>query len=249
MPPLLERREAAAHAPARPALVLARDAGSASDGLVASGLCKRLRSGRKWTEVLRDLDLQAPGGAVVWVGGRNGVGKTTLLRVLSGILLPDDGSVRALGVDARADRRTYQRRVGFLSAGDRGLYARLAVGRQLEYWARIAFVPRAERQDVVAAAVEDFVLEPLMNRRVERLSLGQRQRVRLALAFLHRPYIALLDEPANSLDDEGVAALRRATAAVTSRGGVVVWCSPPGDRDLIDSHLGFELQNGRLARA
>jgi ABC-2 type transport system ATP-binding protein len=183
------------------------------------------------------------------VGGRNGVGKTTLLRILSGILLPDDGNVRALGVDARADRRTYQRHVGFLSAGDRGLYARLAVRWQLEYWARIAFVPRAEREDVVAAAVEDFGLGPFMNRRVERLSLGQRQRVRLALAFLHEPCIALLDEPANSLDDEGVAALQKAAAAVTYRGGVVVWCSPPGGRDLIDSHLGFELQDGRLARA
>lgn len=159
---LRETDGAASNVPEQPALVLVPESGPRPKGLVASGLRKRLRSGRTWTEVLKGLDLQAPGGAVVWVGGRNGMGKATLLRILSGILVPDDGSVRALGVDARLDRRTYQQQVGFLSAGDRGLYARIAVRRQLEYWARIA-----------------------VNRRAERLSLGQRQRVRLALAFLH----------------------------------------------------------------
>ena len=61
---------------------------------------------------------------------------------------------------------------------------------------------------------------------MDRLSMGQRQRVRLAMAFMHDPTWSLLDEPLNSLDQEGAELLRGRLAAVAGRGGAVIWCAP-----------------------
>ena len=81
-------------------------------------------------------------GTVTWVGGRNGAGKTTMLRIAAGLIEPHHGTVTALGVDPRRHRGRYQRLVSFLPAGDRGLYARLSVRRQLEFCARISLLRR-----------------------------------------------------------------------------------------------------------
>jgi ABC-2 type transport system ATP-binding protein len=78
----------------------------------------------------------------------------------------------------------------------------------------------------VDGALEEFALGELAGRRVDRMSMGQRQRLRLALAFLATPDVALLDEPLTSLDDEGAALLRGALAKLRARGGAVLWCSP-----------------------
>ena len=70
------------------------------------------------------------------------VGKTTLLRIAAGILIPQAGTVRLSGMDPIRNRGICQRRLGYLSAGDRGLYARMTVRQHLDYWARLAYVPR-----------------------------------------------------------------------------------------------------------
>jgi ABC-2 type transport system ATP-binding protein len=173
-------------------------------------------------------------GSVSWIGGANGVGKTTLLRIITGLLAPDQGSVRVCGLEHHRERREYQRHIAFLSAGSVGLYARMSVRQHLSYWARIAFVPRSDRDQLIEAAIDSFALAALSDRRADRLSMGQRQRLRLAMCFLPRPSLALLDEPRNSLDSEGVAFLGQAVDNVTDRGGAALWCSPIGE------DLGFE---------
>jgi len=216
--------------------------------LAVGGLGKRWRTGAEaW--VLRDVELSLAAGTVAWVGGANGTGKTTLLRMLSGILAPDEGQVCFRGLDGDRERRAYQRQVGLVSAGDRALYARLRVRHHLELWMGLAFVPRAQQRDRLEEAAAAFGLTELLERRADRLSLGQRQRVRLALATLHRPGLLLLDEPANSLDDEGLSLLRDAVRSVTVGGGVVVWCSPPHERETIGSDAAFLIASGRLAAA
>src|SRR6185312_4267278 len=81
--------------------------------------------------VLDDVSLTLSPGTVTWIGGRNGVGKTTLLRLAAGILLPQEGSVRMGALTPQARGGAFQRQIGFLSAGDRGLQARLRVRQQL----------------------------------------------------------------------------------------------------------------------
>ena len=196
--------------------------------------------------VLDGVDLTLGPGEVTWVGGRNGVGKTTLLRLAAGILLPQRGTVRIEGVASDAAGRRYQRKLGFLSAGDRGLQARLRVSQQLDYWARLAYVPRERRAELVALNLERFGLVEFADRRVDRMSMGQRQRIRLAMAFLHEPPVVLLDEPRNSLDDQGYELLSKETGRAAAGGAAILWCSPRGEERVIECDASFTLEDGEL---
>jgi ABC-type multidrug transport system ATPase subunit len=199
--------------------------------------------------VLAGVDLALDLGTKTWVGGRNGVGKTTLLRIAAGLIDPDRGRAQVWGFAAREDRSRYQRLVSFLPAGDRGLYARLTVRHQLEFWARMAMMEPARVRPGVEEAIDVFELRELAGRRVDRMSMGQRQRLRIAMTFLTEPEIVLLDEPLTSLDSEGGEVLNRAIDDLIARGGSLLWCSPSGEHleQRFDAH--WVLERGRLVRA
>jgi ABC-type multidrug transport system ATPase subunit len=199
--------------------------------------------------VLDDVTLTLRAGQVTWVGGRNGVGKTTLLRLAAGILLPQRGTVSIGKLTPSAKGGLYQRQIGFLSAGDRGLQARMRVSQQLDYWARLAYVPRSRRREMVEGCLERFGLEEFAQRRVDRMSMGQRQRIRLAMAFLHEPRVLLLDEPRNSLDDDGYRILNEHVEQATMRGSAILWCSPRGEDRVIECDASYTLTEGRLEDA
>jgi ABC-2 type transport system ATP-binding protein/sodium transport system ATP-binding protein len=228
-----------------PALRAAPETGPGPTLLEARSIAKAWPNG---VSVLRGVDLELQRGSAAWVGGSNGVGKTTLLRILAGILRPDAGGVELGGLDPGRDRRAYHSRIGFLSAGDRGLHARLTTRQHLDYWAKLAYLPRGERPGAVARAVELLDLGELAAKRVDRLSMGQRQRVRLSLVVLHQPDLVLLDEPRNSLDDHGYALLDRVVEHTLDRGGAVLWCSPrlEDGSDRFDAE--YLLEHGELRR-
>jgi ABC-2 type transport system ATP-binding protein len=199
--------------------------------------------------VLDGVSLTLYAGEVAWIGGRNGAGKTTLLRLAAGIFLPERGTVRLGEMTPRSAGRHYRRQIGFLSAGDRSLIARMSVTSQLDYWARLAYVPRAQRDAVVARGLERFELEELAQRRSDRLSMGQRQRLRLAMVFMHEPQVVLLDEPRNSLDDDGYRMLKEQVELAAARGAAVLWCSPRGEDQVLGCDHAFTLQDGCLEPA
>jgi ABC-2 type transport system ATP-binding protein len=199
--------------------------------------------------VLDGLDMTLVAGETVLVEGQNGAGKTTLLRIAAGLLAPDQGRIRAFGLDPLRQRREYGRQIGLLSAGDRGLYARLSVRQNLEFFAALALVPRRRRDQAVGHALARFSLEPMSERRVDRLSSGQRQRVRLASILTHQPGVILLDEPASSLDRDGLEHLAAALEDATVRGGAVLWCAPSGPRAELPVDRRYVLAGGRLRAA
>jgi ABC-2 type transport system ATP-binding protein len=217
---------------------------------VADGLLE-LRSLRKrWRgnpqPVLEGVDLDLRPGTCTWVGGRNGAGKTTLLRIAGGLIAPDSGTVSLRGLDPERNRRLFVQRVGLLTAGDRGIYARFSPRQHLEWVTRLAFVPFRTRAQHIERAIELFELGALADRRADRMSLGQRQRLRLAMTFLHTPEVVLLDEPLNSLDDEGVGILLQALEMHKAAGGTAMWCSPPSDQRSIDFDRKYLLVDGLL---
>lgn len=199
--------------------------------------------------VVAGVDLRVEPGTVTWIGGRNGAGKTTLLRIAAGLIRPDAGTVRAFGADPLTNRRRFHSRVGFLTAGSTGLYARLSVRHQLEFQAGICLLERQDRDAAVERELNRFELRELASRRVERMSMGQRQRLRLALTLLHGPQLLLLDEPRTSLDDEGTALLQAAVDTVLARGGAAVWCSPPHEGAEVRADRHLILDRGSLGRA
>jgi ABC-2 type transport system ATP-binding protein len=199
--------------------------------------------------VLEAVDLLVRPGEMIRVEGANGAGKTTLLRVAAGLIAADAGEVRAFGRDPVRDRVAYARRTGMVSAGDRGLYARLSVRQNLEFAAAIGLLPRGDRDQAITRSLDRLSLGAMADRRVDRLSTGQRQRVRLAGALLHSPDLVLLDEPGTSLDREGLQSLRGVLAGVVAEGGSVLWCAPSGAPAQLPFDRGYLLDDGRLADA
>jgi ABC-2 type transport system ATP-binding protein len=185
-------------------------------------------------------------GETVAITGRNGAGKTTLLRIAAGLIVADSGTVRVQGLDPERSRTECQRRLGFLAAGNSGLFARLKVEQHLDYWARLALLPALRRRQAIAATLVRFSLAELCGRRVDRLSMGQRQRLRIALAFLHEPDLVLLDEPRTSLDDEGAELLRHAIRDLTARGGAALLCVPSGEDAGVDLDRVLVVRDGGI---
>jgi ABC-type multidrug transport system ATPase subunit len=212
----------------------------------------RKRWDKRKPAILEDLDLELEPGAVVSLIGENGIGKTTLLRIVAGLIFADSGEVRLDGLDPRRDRVEYQSRLGFLSAGSGGLYARMSARQHLELASRIAFVRGSERTSACNDAIVHFGLGEFAFRRVDRLSMGQRQRVRLAMIFVHRPKLVLLDEPWNSLDEEGARVLADTLRAFRNAGGTAICCTPTGTElaaELKDVDVILRMKHGRLLPA
>jgi sodium transport system ATP-binding protein len=145
------------------------------------------------------VSLRIDAGEVVGLLGPNGAGKTTTLRMLAGILTPDDGSVRINGIDLREQSLAAKRRLGFLS-GDTQLYQRLTPREVLRYFGRLYEVEPSRLGGRIERLVSELEMASFADRPCRTLSSGQKQRANLARAFLHEPDVLILDEPTSALD-------------------------------------------------
>ncbi len=196
--------------------------------------------------VLDGVSLRVLAGEAVGVHGRNGSGKTTLLRIAAGLITPDSGEVELQGASPEASRRDFQRRIGFVSAGNGALFARLTVDHHLAFAARLALLDGETTRDACARVVDDFALDELRGKRVDRLSSGQRQRLRLALGFLHDPAVLLLDEPGTSLDEPARRLLADALERRRARGAAAIICSPSASAEGLSLDRSFLVLDGSL---
>jgi ABC-2 type transport system ATP-binding protein len=156
----------------------------------ASGLTKAFGA----TVALDGLDLRVERGQVFGFLGPNGAGKTTTIRVLLDLHHPSSGSVRVLGLDSMRDSVAIHARCGYLP-GDLELYPRMTARHVLDWFAGArGGVDPAFRDELV----ERF--DVTLDRRIHELSKGNRQKVGLVLAFMHRPELLVLDEPTSGLD-------------------------------------------------
>jgi heme ABC exporter ATP-binding subunit CcmA len=200
--------------------------------------------------VLNDVSLEIEPWTAVRLSGPNGVGKTTLLRIAAGLIRPEAGSVKLGDLDVEADRTSFHRSIGFVAAASTGLYARLTVRDHLRFWSRMALIDSTERRPACERVLDAFELRGMADRRVDRLSMGQRQRVRLAGAVLHDPAVVMLDEPMTSLDEDGVALLAAEVERLTRGGAAILLCAPSVEAERpvrFDRRL--VLREGRLVEA
>ena len=160
------------------------------------------------------LDLWADKGAAIHLVGPNGIGKTSLLRILAGLLRPSLTYFEHADLPARG-RLSWQGSVGMLD-GNLPLDEHLPLGRALRFW---------QAMDGGAADLERFGLAPLLEVPVRFLSTGQRKRAALACLAGQGVDHWLLDEPLNGLDSDGVALVERLVAERRAAGGVVVVAS------------------------
>ena len=168
--------------------------------------------------LLSGVTLQLRAGTLSVVTGANGAGKTSLLRLLAGLVPLSSGSATVVGIDlATQELRLLRRRVGWL--GHEGsFYDDLSVRENLVFAARALERPL----DEVASVVDRVGLTSRMNTTSRQLSAGQRRRLGLAWLLLRRPQLWLLDEPYASLDDEGRSFFDAMLGDVVASGATVV---------------------------
>jgi ABC-2 type transport system ATP-binding protein len=145
------------------------------------------------------LDLEVPEGIIIGFLGANGSGKTTMIRMLCGLLTPDAGSGTCLGFDLLREARAIKREVGYMPQHF-GLYEDLTVRENLEFVARLYAVPDRPRR--VASALDRLGLADRSDQLAGTLSGGWKQRLALAACMIHDPRLLLLDEPTAGVDPE-----------------------------------------------
>jgi ABC-2 type transport system ATP-binding protein len=146
-------------------------------------------------------------GEIVGLLGPNGAGKTTALRILTGYLHPDDGSVEVSGFDTREDLISAQEQIGYLPEFA-PLYEDMVLQDYLEFIAGCRNIPDAEWDDRIQETAEKCDIKEQLQRRIEYLSKGYKQRVGLAQALLHDPEYLILDEPTTGLDPNQILDFR-----------------------------------------
>ncbi len=167
--------------------------------------------------VLRGVDLRLGPGEALAVVGPNAAGKTTLLRILAGLVRPSRGSVRVLGHPPRAVES--RRAIGFL-AHQSLLYDDLTVLENLTFAARLYAVPKP--REAAARALAEVGLAERASSRPRELSRGLLQRASLARALVHDPTVLLLDEPFTALDAPTAERLRLVLRRRLARGAAAV---------------------------
>ena len=160
-----------------------------------SGLTKKFGA----RTVVKDFSIQVPKGQVWGFLGPNGSGKTTTIRMLCGLLVPDSGQGTCLGYDIRKDAAAIKRNVGYMTQRF-SFYEDLSIRENLDFVARVYEMPH--RRQAVDQAIAQLGLTKRQEQLAGQLSGGWKQRLALAACILHRPQLLLLDEPTAGVDPQ-----------------------------------------------
>ena len=175
-------------------------------------------------DAVREVTFTAPDGCITGLLGPNGAGKTTTLRMISTLVAPTRGTALVDGYDAAAQPIAVRSRVGMLSDA-RGLYARLTARENIGYYGELRGIARRDIEASIDRLAEWLDLRPLLDRRVDGFSQGERMKVAIARALVHDPPNVVLDEPTNGLDVMTTRALREVVRRLREAGKCVLFSS------------------------
>lgn len=183
----------------------------------AIGLKKRFGS----IAAVNGISLNVRKGEVLGFLGPNGAGKSTTMKMITGFLEPDAGSVRVAGIDMFDDPKRAKAKLGYLPEGAPA-YGEMTAGAFLAFIAEIRGFDRAEQLRRVGAAVEKTALRSVLDQRIETLSKGFKRRVAMAQAILHDPQVLVMDEPTDGLDPNQKHHVRRLIADMAAEKAIIV---------------------------
>ena len=173
------------------------------------GLPGLKRQPARVVQAVDGVDFTAPDGRITGLLGPNGAGKTTTLRMIAALLKPDEGRIEVDGVDVAQAPEKALARLGVLSDA-RGLYPRLSARENIVYYGRLHGMTAAAAAARATHLAKVLDMEPLLDRRTDGFSQGERMKTALARALVHNPPNIVLDEPTNGLDVMSTRALREA---------------------------------------
>ena len=168
---------------------------------------------------VNDLSLRVPGGAVLGFIGPNGSGKTTTLRMILNILLPDEGRIEVFG-DTKID--VARNKIGYLPE-ERGLYKKMRVRRLLRYYGQLKGKSVQDIDVEINRLIDKIGLSAWLDKPVEALSKGMAQKVQFIAALVARPELLILDEPFTGLDPVNAEVLKDAILQVRQQGTTIVF--------------------------
>ena len=172
-------------------------------------------------KAVRGISFEVRDGEITGLLGPNGAGKTTTLRMLYSLLPPDEGEIRIDGLDPTRHAMAIKRTLGVVP-DSRGLYTRMSARENIAYYGKLHGMSGKDITSRVAELVETLDMADFIERRTEGFSQGQRVKVAIARAMVHRPQTVLLDEPSNGLDVMSTRALRRYILSLKDAGHSVI---------------------------
>lgn len=202
------------------------------------GVCKAFGQQR----VIDNLNLSVPARSIFAFLGNNGEGKSTTIRLITGLLRPDRGDISVLGMDVRNERRAILTQVGVI-VDAACFYPNLTADEFLRIGCDIKRLPRSE----IGRVLDLVSLGAARDRLVGKFSLGMKQRLAIAHALLGAPKLLILDEPSNGLDPEGIRDIRLLLSSLPEQGECTVFVSSHNldEVEKIATHVGV-LKGGAL---
>ena len=191
---------------------------------------KNLRKRYGNFQALDGLNLEVADGELFGFVGPNGAGKTTTLKILAGLLVPDEGEVEIGGLDVYSDGKELRRRIGYVPDFF-GVYDNLKVSEYMEFFASCYGITGLQARTRCHTLLEQVRLEDKEDFFVDGLSRGMKQRLCLARALIHDPRLLILDEPASGMDPRARAEMK----------GILRTLKDMGKTVLISSHILPEL--------
>lgn len=180
-------------------------------------------------EVIKDCSLRMEQGTIYGFLGANGAGKTTIFKLLTGLLIPDSGSIEILGTDMLKSRDRMLYKIGSLIESPT-FYEHLSARKNLEI--HLAYMNTSGFG--VEKALQMVGLCDVGEKAVAKFSLGMRQRLGIARALIHKPEILILDEPINGLDPMGIKSMRKLFLSLTKENDMTI---------LVSSHIISEIEH------
>jgi ABC-2 type transport system ATP-binding protein len=199
------------------------------------------------TRALDEFSLTVSTGKVLVLLGPNGSGKTTTLKLVSTMLLPDAGRVLVEGADTRTASNRVRRHVGFAVATERSFFPRLSARENLDFFAALDDVPRKSRARQIEAMLDRTGLLDAADTLVMKFSSGMYQRLGIARALIKEPSVILLDEPTRSLDPASAAHFWNLVRGLSAQNSTVILATHSFNEAAAVGDLLAVLHRGRLA--
>jgi ABC-type multidrug transport system ATPase subunit len=194
--------------------------------------------------IVHDVSIAVPQGRVTALCGGNGAGKSTILRMITGILQPTSGEIRVDGIRRLDDREGYASRIGYMPddyAFSRGLTAY----ETLHFWASLRGLPKSRTEEVL----EEVGLIPVRNKQVSSFSKGMKQRLLFGQAILAKPPLLVLDEPTNGLDPYWMDAFVQLVLKAKADGHAIIYSTHQLPVAEASADEVVFLHNGEVSRA
>jgi ABC-type multidrug transport system ATPase subunit len=209
-----------------------------SKTIVSSGISKKFRE----TQALKDISFDVNEGEIFGFIGPDGSGKTTLFRIITTLLLPDEGEMTIMGLDCRTGYNKLRENIGYMP-GRFSLYLDLSVEENLKFYATVFGTSVEENYDLIHDIYSH--IEPFKNRLAGKLSGGMKQKLALSCALIHKPGLLVLDEPTTGVDAVSRSEFWAMLKKLRKHNITIIVSTPYMDEAMKCDRVAL-IQNGRL---